>query len=184
MGYVYMFVFPNGKKYIGATIQEPKRRWSNGKYYKSAVGEAIKEFGWRSVTKLACWVPDSELDEQERYYIEKYKTTDPEFGYNNQSGGKKDFSFTDAALETMSDNRTGVLCGEDHPLYGTHRDNETKSKISQNRKGKTAGVNNPQYGKTGSASPNYGKHHSVETRRKQSEAAKRLWANRKQASHN
>lgn len=31
---VYAHIFPNGKIYIGATRQEPKRRWSGGCGYK------------------------------------------------------------------------------------------------------------------------------------------------------
>jgi len=46
---------------------------------------------------------------------------------------------------------------------GKARDEETKRKISESKKGTQVGENNPMYGKT----------HSNETRRKQSEAAKR-----------
>jgi hypothetical protein len=53
----------------------------------------------------------------------------------------------------------------------THSE-ETKQKISNNRRGKTAGDKNPQWGKKGELSPNYGKPRSEETRRKISEAHK------------
>lgn len=81
--------------------------------------------------------------------------------------------------------------GEKHPLYGSHRSNETRKKISDAKK------LNPM---TGDKNPFFGKHHSEETckkiseamkgkkrkpasdehRRKLSEAAKRIWALRKQ----
>lgn len=55
---------------------------------------------------------------------------------------------------------------------GTNHSEETKQKISQNRKGKTAGEKNPQWGKKGELSPNFGKPRPEETRRKISEAHK------------
>ena len=34
--YLYMHICPNGKKYVGITIQEPNQRWRDGKgYYKN-----------------------------------------------------------------------------------------------------------------------------------------------------
>jgi endogenous inhibitor of DNA gyrase (YacG/DUF329 family) len=72
--------------------------------------------------------------------------------------------------------------GENHPLYGKHRSEETKKKISDAHKGE----NNPFYGKhhtketkkkiseanKGEKNPNYGKHPSDETRKKMSDANK------------
>lgn len=29
--YLYMHICPNGKKYVGITIQEPNQRWRDGK---------------------------------------------------------------------------------------------------------------------------------------------------------
>ena len=60
---------------------------------------------------------------------------------------------------------TEVRTGQTHST-------ETKRKISQNRKGKTAGEKNPQWGKKGELSPNFGKPRSEETRRKISGAHK------------
>jgi group I intron endonuclease len=153
MGFIYCFVFPNGKRYVGATtMKNPKDRWQCGKKYHvgTPVRTAIDEFGWRHVTKLCCWVPDSELDEHERYWIEKYKTMDPEYGYNMLSGGKKGF--------------TG-RGGYKHPLYGKHHSDETIRKMSDAKKG--------------DKHPLYGKHHSDETRKKMSEARKLYWAKKK-----
>ena len=45
--------------------------------------------------------------------------------------------------------------GKDHPSYGIPRSEETKKKISNNRKGKCVGKDNHNYGKTGSEIPSY-----------------------------
>lgn len=40
-----------------------------------------------------------------------------------------------------------MFSGEKNPFYGKHHSDETKKKISKNRKGKCAGENHPFYGK-------------------------------------
>ncbi len=135
MGFIYCFVFPNGKRYVGATtMKDPKDRWRNGKCYRvgTPVRTAIDEFGWRHVTKLCCEVLNSELDEQERYWIAKYKTTDPEYGYNRDSGGKNGYHHSDETRRKMSESRIG----KPHPLKGHKQSEESKIKISNARKGK------------------------------------------------
>ena len=48
---VYVHTFPNGKKYVGLTMQEPRKRWENGRGYKKCpkVWSAIQKYGWSSV---------------------------------------------------------------------------------------------------------------------------------------
>lgn len=64
------------------------------------------------------------------------------------------------ARKAFSETHSKMISGENHPLYGKHRTEEEKIKMSINRKGKCVGCDNP----------NYGKHFSEETRRKQSES--------------
>lgn len=40
-----------------------------------------------------------------------------------------------------------MFSGEGNPFYGKHHTEETKQKISNNRKGKRAGESHPMYGK-------------------------------------
>lgn len=35
--YLYMHICPNGKKYVGITIQEPNQRWRDGKGYSTFI---------------------------------------------------------------------------------------------------------------------------------------------------
>lgn len=52
-GYIYVHTFPNGKKYVGQTTNDPSVRWGkNGSCYtrkKSCVGNAIKKYGWNKI---------------------------------------------------------------------------------------------------------------------------------------
>lgn len=59
---------------------------------------------------------------------------------------------------------------------GRKASEETRRKISKNHYD-CSGANNPQYGLTGSLSPNWGRKHSEETNRKKSEAMKKYYEN-------
>lgn len=81
---VYEFVFPNGKRYYGSTINTDAR-WKNGKgYINQAVGNAIEEFGWDNVEKK---IIAENLTKQNALFLErtliKATGTDiPTVGYN------------------------------------------------------------------------------------------------------
>jgi group I intron endonuclease len=158
MGYVYVLEFPNGKRYVGATIETNiKRRWGGGCNYSGCkVGDAIKDMGWSNINKYYWEVPDSQLDEMERFLIQLYKSNEPEYGYNSQSGGKKGFSqiVTDEQRAKISES----LKGENSYMYGKPKSEESKEK---NRLA------------------HIGKQPSDEARRKMSEAQRLRWKKRK-----
>jgi hypothetical protein len=108
MGYIYTLLFPNGMMYVGQTIREPEDRWGpNGKGYEpgTLVRAAVDEFGWPNVVKKRYEYPNEELDYWERYWIAKYHSNDPKYGYNIHSGGKKGSTLPDSFKEKMSQNR-------------------------------------------------------------------------------
>ena len=94
--YVYMHVNKtNSKKYIGITGQERiQDRWrSDGSGYKTQVfGRAIEKYGWDNFEHiiLESNLSDIEALEKEKYYIQKYNTTNPSCGYNISEGGDID----------------------------------------------------------------------------------------------
>lgn len=89
-GFIYRYTSPSNKSYIGQTRRNLKERsQNNGKGYKNCkiFYSAIQKYGFESfqVEILAeCKIED--LDEQEKYYIEKYNTLCPN-GYNYYLSG-------------------------------------------------------------------------------------------------
>lgn len=83
----------NGKKYIGITGQQRYwDRWrSDGSGYKTQVfGRAIEKYGWDNFSHdiLDKVTSESKACELEQFYIQKYKSNQPEFGYNISFGGE------------------------------------------------------------------------------------------------
>lgn len=89
---VYCYTFPNGKKYIGQTKRSIKERaGANGYYYQDSplLYNAIQKYGWDNIQKdiLEDNLTLDEANNQEKYYIKLYQTTDKNFGYNLSTGG-------------------------------------------------------------------------------------------------
>jgi group I intron endonuclease len=77
------------KKYIGITSRNIKTRFrEHCRSNKLLTHEAIIEYGEENFTIeiLEDNIQESEIDEKERYYINKYNTLFP-FGYNKSTGG-------------------------------------------------------------------------------------------------
>ncbi len=97
IGYLYKLTAPNGKSYIGQTVQQPCKRMS--KHYTKAMkgkdenqcralGNAIRKYGWDNFTKeiiTDCF--EFELDFLETEFIEMYNSLYPN-GYNLTKGGR------------------------------------------------------------------------------------------------
>lgn len=88
---VYIYTFPNGKKYVGQTTQTLEMRAKQGEGYISspAVYNAIKKYGWSNlvIETFPC-SSKQEMNDLERYYIKLYNTTDNQYGYNLTIGGE------------------------------------------------------------------------------------------------
>lgn len=89
--YVYIHTFPNGKRYIGLTVQDVKRRWGNGKNYKGqVVYNPILKYGWKNIKHTVYEVDTKEeMEYLEKYLIAYYHTTDRKYGYNVSTGGEE-----------------------------------------------------------------------------------------------
>lgn len=85
----------NGKVYIGQTIQSFKRRikshkshLQSHKHHNELLQRAYDKYGWDVFEVEIIEKCDSEnLDERERFWIDKYDATNHELGYNFESGG-------------------------------------------------------------------------------------------------
>lgn len=142
---VYRHTAPNGKAYVGITRIDPKKRWGNGNGYhkQSLFFNAIKKYGWDNFEHeiLLDGLTAEEAGLAEKIFIYYWKLTDRKFGYNLDSGG----------------------------FFGYEISDETRAKKSKAMKGRhvgggVAGVN------AGERNHNYGKHLSVETKKKLSES--------------
>ena len=143
----------NGKRYIGITGKEPLRRWRpDGSGYKNNryFWNAIQKHGWNGFTHhiLEEGLTEDEACTIEKELIAKYKSNTLEYGYNIAEGGKYNI-MSQATRERLSKERKGKNCGEDNPNYGNHKlagknnpnygkhhSEETRAKMSENRKGK------------------------------------------------
>lgn len=91
MGYiVYKHTCPNGRAYIGITKQDLERRWRSGTHYdyNRRFFLAIVKYGWDNFKHeiLESGLTYEEAKQKETEYIEKYKTSDECFGYNQTLG--------------------------------------------------------------------------------------------------
>lgn len=144
---VYIYTFPNGKKYVGQTSKTLEARAKRGEGYinSPAVYNAIKKYGWNSliIETFPCSSKE-EMDELEKYYICLYKTNNNKFGYNLTLGGdgtpkydrqricelwEQGFSIGEIAkkIGCIGDTVSIVLKAEN--LYDEKEINERKNKI-------------------------------------------------------
>lgn len=82
----------NGKKYVGITCKDPKKRWNNGYgYYRNKhFFSAIKKYGWDLFEHKILFqgLTAEEAGEKEKELIAYYKSNFSEFGYNICNGGE------------------------------------------------------------------------------------------------
>ena len=109
------------KYYVGITSQDINKRWRNGNGYVNSplFYKAILKYGWNNIEHeiLKEELNELEAKSMEKSLIEKYKSNDRKYGYNITSGGD------------------GTV--------GWHPSDETKKKISDSKRGKYVGEQNP-----------------------------------------
>lgn len=151
---VYKHTAPNGKVYIGITKKNPEQRWNYGNGYRQNKHfyRAILKYDWKNIKHeiVETGLTKEQACNKEIELIAKYDSTNPDKGYNNSTGGEYGFSGMHHSAEARRKIRES--------LNRTYLDPELRRKIGELHKG----VNNP----------NFGKHLSVETRQKMSEALK------------
>ncbi|MBR5586559.1 MAG: GIY-YIG nuclease family protein, partial [Clostridia bacterium] len=105
MYYVYMHIFPNGKRYIGVTSLKPELRWgANGCNYKNTyMKNAIKKYGWNNIIHkiIACNLTQEEASDMEIALIKKYNSANRLYGYNISLGGINSRKCSDETKEKL-----------------------------------------------------------------------------------
>lgn len=178
---VYMYTFPNGKKYIGKTCRKlTARQGENFKGYQrcTLLWNAIQKYGVDSIQQDILFEDDciaKVASEVEMKYIEEYKTntnkySNPTYGYNLTSGGD---GLTDWH---PSPERYEQLCKQ---LKASHEkflergySAESRLKMSLAKKGKKKGPL-PDEVKRKLSIANSRENLSLETRQKRSEMKKK-----------
>lgn len=163
----------NGKQYCGITSQKPEYRWRDGDGYthNTHFQRAVQKYGWDAFEHIILrdGLSHQEANAIEQEYILEHCLTDQRFGYNQTLGGDGTvgYTHTEETRRKMSESRTGHGCspetclkiseknsGERNGMYGATPWNkgvpmpdETRAKVSKNRRGKTVGESHPMYGK-------------------------------------
>lgn len=147
---IYQILFPNGKSYIGKTIDPtPARRILEHKKSKYAVGNAIRKYGFENiiVNILQDNISDVEmLNTLEKYYISSIRSLKTENGYNIRRGGDGGDIFS-----TMTDEERKIT---------TQKMRESRNKFLATL---TDDEKQEKYAKFGDKNGMYGKTHTPET---------------------
>ena len=146
---IYMYTFPNGKKYIGATTRPLIHRqgsdWSKYKRCK-LLYDAIQEFGADSIDQTILFeglMENRIAAELEAFFIEMYKTnasrySNPSFGYNQTDGGEG------TTKKQISEERKAQLRSQMEAFHkaklGTHPTEETRRRQSEAHMGQKRGL--------------------------------------------
>ena len=175
----------NGKIYIGQDTKNNPNYLGSGKILKFA----LKKYGIENFKKEIleeCLTLD-ELNELEKYWINKFNSTDDNIGYNLSFGGQSGWMLgvkhSDETKLNYSLNRKGKLLGEKNGMFGKHHTEESKKKMGKPKDGEKNGMfgkNHTEESKKklhdkmlGNKNPFYGKKHSEETKNKLSDIAKK-----------
>lgn len=90
---VYRYTFPDGRMYIGVTKNKIETRRDQGYQHNKPLREAIRSTGWAGINVdiLEEGLDQNEAFIKEQYYIRKFNTSNPVYGYNVSLGGKATF---------------------------------------------------------------------------------------------
>jgi group I intron endonuclease len=192
----------NGKMYIGQTLN-PDFRWK--KHKKASLDcpylhRAIRKYGRKNFdfSLIQNCMTLEEANIQEAYWITVLRTLSPQ-GYNLKEGG---LGGGLDSPETREKKRLAKL-GENNSFYGHRHSEESKTQISESKKGKKLQISEEDLlrrktqrtflGKSHSTDSRsrmsdaqsgekhnfFGRKHSPETLQKMSQVRKSWWANRK-----
>lgn len=159
---IYMYTFPNGKRYIGKTKRTMAQRKGNSETWEgykrcTLLWKAIQKYGVPNIKETILikeLMTNERADELEKYYIALYKTNvnryGSDYGYNLTDGG---------------DGVSGIKYSEEE----RQRRVEQMRKNGSNHKGKPLSEEHKKKlseSKKGDKHPLYGKHLSEETKAK------------------
>jgi group I intron endonuclease len=192
-GIIYCAISPSGKKYYGKTTRTLKtRKREHSKNIRHWIfTDALRKYGidnfqWDVIESISSEDAKdlrNKLDEREKYWIERDKTQDRNFGYNMLSGGDGTFGYKRVFSEEHKRKISEALKGKKLPeevkneisrvLKGKNKSDIGRRNMSDARKGikfSEDHCKNISKSKSGENNPNWGKYRSAETKRKISES--------------
>jgi group I intron endonuclease len=129
----------NGKFYIGKTIKSLSKRFYNHCYdankrnSNSYFHRAIRKYGKENFIIEEIEVCKNNLSNREMFWISHLN---PHYNQTlGGDGGILGFKHTEETKNLLSEKRKGKYTGEQNPFYGQHHTQETKQKLSKMRKG-------------------------------------------------
>ena len=133
----------NGKVYIGQTKQGVGKRWSQHCCAKGCpkLSRAIQKHGKKSFTVVRIDTAQSkeEANQKEMLWIERYNSTNSEYGYNLSIGGSFG-NFNEETRKRMSESHKG----EKNNFYGKHHSAQAREKMACAKKGVYADEKHPR----------------------------------------
>lgn len=135
----------NGKIYIGQHTRGLESYIGSGSDFMKAVSEFGKENFKKEILEEGI-ENRNVLDDREKYWIKVYDATNPEIGYNKQTGGHGGYEVSEETKALQSE----LKQGENNPMFGRENkcSDEKREKIIENMPD-MSGENNPMYGTHG-----------------------------------
>lgn len=123
--FVYMYVFPNGKRYIGQSHDGVRRYGGPQSYRGMLVHRAMAKYKW--FNKWILWRgSEDDVDSKEMEFIKMYDSCNRDKGYNIDLGGNSNKNFSEEHRKHLSEAHIG--------MHNPHSD-EWKKHISEGLKG-------------------------------------------------
>lgn len=171
---VYCHESPHGKRYVGITCTDVKKRWRDGKGYSTNdhFYRAIQKYGWDNFEHYILFegLSQEQAEDKEKELIALWDTMNPKHGYNRTSGGNANKEVSDETRAKLSAYFKEYFKTHKPPSLGRAMSEESKKKLSDARKGSIWSEERKQAYSKIKKELHY--HHSEETKKKISESHK------------
>lgn len=137
----------NGKVYIGQTVNERERYLAHKNCYgKCYFHNAISKYGFDSFDYEVLYTVEDQsleqikfiLDDRERQFILEYRSNDPKYGYNLNSGGHSCFAISQETRNKQSEAHKGKKGYWNGKAFSEeHRKNLSKARAGKSYKKKS-----------------------------------------------
>ena len=135
-GIIYKLTCPEGKLYIGRTIQSFQKRMNGhiyGKSYCRVLKEAINKYGFENFKKEIIWEGEKEIiSEKEKHFIKHFNTMYPN-GYNLSTGGGRGEHRSINTIELMTKNQRELAKQKNNGLLGYIIENKSSWTVNSNK---------------------------------------------------